>query len=338
MNGTKLAEEQAQGEQHQGHQGPHQHQDGCGPEVGLTKARGQEDPEELRDRNARAVNRNSGTKHRDQEDRAHKKGQHEEEAAQKAREPRQDAGYEVAQVSGRTLDAAAVFLAVDARFDVPELFFDRLADVVKGCRLALHGQALRRGHGLGCRSPKHEVEDYAKSGENSEYGEKYANQHHVDVEVVGDARTNPGNLLFFGVAVKATALGLCGRIARGVVRSLFAREVLGLPQRVHGRLHVVGAHDLAGAAHALGEDFGDARFDVGEHFFAALGGSEVAAQGLEVARKHGVGVFVEVKEQSAQVDVNGLFHEFFREFTASTNEVHSEFMASKRMRPDSVSW
>ena len=41
--------------------------------------------------------------------------------------------------------------------------------------------------------------------------------------------------------------------------------------------------DLAGSGHALGEDFGDARLDVGEYLFAAFRGGEVAAQGLKVA-------------------------------------------------------
>ena len=113
---------------------------------------------------------------------------------------------------------------------------------------------------------------------------------------------------------------------------------MGLAQSAHRCLHIQDGNDLGDACRILTEQFGDARLDVGEYLLAAFGCSQVAAEGFEVGRKNGIGVLVHMKEHSAQIDVNGLFHEFLREFTASTKAVHSEFSASSRMRPFSVSW
>ena len=214
-----------------------------------------------------------------------------------------------------------------------------MAYVLKGCWLALHGKSLCGSNRLGGRRPQNQVENKTESCEQTEDEKYYTHHHDIDAEVVGKSSTDATNDLVVCVAVETAAavFGLCRRFRNGLSLCL-GTEVLGLAQSAHRCLHIQDGNDLGAGCRILAEQFGDARLNVGEHLLAAFGSGQVAAKGFEVGRKNGVGVLIHVKEHTAQIDVNGLFHEFLREFTASTKAVHSEFSASSRMRPFSVSW
>ena len=90
-------------------------------------------------------------------------------------------------------------------FDVSEFFFNGLANVLKGCWLALHGKSLCGRNGLGGRRPQNQVENKTEARKKTEDEKYYAHHNYIDAEVVGKSCTDTSNDLVVCVAIKAAA-------------------------------------------------------------------------------------------------------------------------------------